>query len=81
MTPHTSPDMLAYYAARAPSYDAVYRRPEWQDDTAFFPRHIPQRLAWRRVLKNFPDEAELRSLLSPLVVHMQYVLREHFWLL
>ncbi|MDP3699422.1 MAG: class I SAM-dependent methyltransferase, partial [Hylemonella sp.] len=51
MTAHTSPDMLAYYAARAPMYDAVYRRPERQDDIAFFQRHIPQRLAGRRVLE------------------------------
>lgn len=51
MTPHTSPDMLAYYAARAPIYDAVYMRPERQDDIAFFQRHIPERLAGRRVLE------------------------------
>lgn len=51
MTPHTSSDMLAYYAARAPIYDAVYMRPERQDDIAFFQRHIPERLAGRRVLE------------------------------
>lgn len=51
MAPHTSPDMLAYYAARAPIYDAVYMRPERQDDIAFFQRHIPERLARRRVLE------------------------------
>ena len=51
MTAHTSPDMLAYYAARAPIYDAVYMRPERQDDIAFFQRHIPERLAGRRVLE------------------------------
>lgn len=50
-TSHSSPDMLAYYAARAPIYDAVYRRPERQDDIAFFQRHIPERLAGRRVLE------------------------------
>ena len=51
MSTHTSPDMLAYYAARAPIYDAVYMRPERQDDIAFFQRHIPERLAGRRVLE------------------------------
>lgn len=51
MTSHISPDMLAYYAARAPIYDAVYRRPERQDEIAFFQRHIPDRLAGRRVLE------------------------------
>lgn len=43
--------MLAYYAARAPLYDAVYRRPERQDDIVFFQRLIPERLAGRRVLE------------------------------
>lgn len=63
MVPHTSRDLLAYYTARAPIYDAVYRQPERQEDIAFFQRHIPERLAGHRVLKNFPMEAELRALL------------------
>lgn len=51
MSTHTSPDMLAYYAARAPIYDAVYMRAERQDDIAFFQSHIPRQLAGRRVLE------------------------------
>ena len=51
MVPHTSRDLLAYYTARAPIYDAVYMRPERQDDIAFFQHHIPERLAGRRVLE------------------------------
>ena len=35
MTTHASPDLQAYYAARAPYYDAVYLKPERQADIAF----------------------------------------------
>jgi demethylmenaquinone methyltransferase/2-methoxy-6-polyprenyl-1,4-benzoquinol methylase len=49
MTPGT--DMQAYYAARAPYYDAVYLKPERQADIAFLSEYLPQRLAGRRVLE------------------------------
>ncbi len=34
--------MHKYYAARAPYYDAVYQRPERQEDIAFLSRRLPQ---------------------------------------
>lgn len=46
-----STDMQAYYAARAPYYDAVYLKPERQADIAFLSAHLPARLAGRRVLE------------------------------
>lgn len=46
-----SPEMQAYYAARAPYYDAVYLKPERQRDIAFLSQHLPERLAGRSVLE------------------------------
>ena len=43
--------MQAYYAARAPYYDAVYLRPERRADIAFLVKHLPQRFARRSVLE------------------------------
>ena len=48
---HASPDMQAYYAARAPYYDAVYLKPERRADLAFLSSHLPSRLAARHVLE------------------------------
>lgn len=47
----TSTEMQAYYAARAPYYDAVYLKPERREDIAFLARHLPRRLAGRAVLE------------------------------
>jgi ubiquinone/menaquinone biosynthesis C-methylase UbiE len=46
-----SAEMLAYYQARAPYYDAVYARPERAADIAFLAYDLPARLAGRRVLE------------------------------
>lgn len=46
-----SRDMQAYYAARAPYYDAVYLKPERRADIAFLATHLPSRFAGRRVLE------------------------------
>lgn len=43
--------MHAYYAERAPYYDAVYLKPERQADIAFLSRHLPERLAGRSLLE------------------------------
>ncbi len=48
---HASPEMQAYYAARATYYDAVYLKPERQADIAFLKEHLPDRLAGRHVLE------------------------------
>jgi ubiquinone/menaquinone biosynthesis C-methylase UbiE len=43
--------MQAYYAARAPYYDAVYLKPERRADIAFLAAHLPERLRGRNVLE------------------------------
>lgn len=48
---HASAEMQAYYAARAPQYDSVYRKPERQADIAFLIEHLPERLAGRELLE------------------------------
>jgi len=40
-----------YYESRAPEYDAIYRRPERQDDLAALRTDIPPLVAGRRVLE------------------------------
>ncbi len=49
--PHASAEMYAYYAARAPYYDAVYLKPERREDIAFLVSHLPDRLHGREVLE------------------------------
>lgn len=44
---HGVAEMRAYYAARAPYYDAVYLKPERRADIAFLVGHLPQRLGGR----------------------------------
>jgi demethylmenaquinone methyltransferase/2-methoxy-6-polyprenyl-1,4-benzoquinol methylase len=46
-----SPEMEAYYAARAPYYDAVYLKPERRGDIAFLAAYLPARLAGRDVIE------------------------------
>jgi 2-polyprenyl-3-methyl-5-hydroxy-6-metoxy-1,4-benzoquinol methylase len=48
---HASPDMQAYYAARAPYYDDVYLKPERRAEIAFLSSHLPSRFAGRQVLE------------------------------
>lgn len=48
---HASAEMHAYYAARAPYYDAVYLKPERRADISFLSAHLPARLAGREVLE------------------------------
>lgn len=43
--------MQAYYAARAPLYDAVYAKPERQADIGWLQAHLPARLAGRSLLE------------------------------
>ena len=47
----TSQEMQAYYASRAPYYDAVYLKPERQEDIAFLSAHLPERFRNRHVLE------------------------------
>lgn len=46
-----SPEMQAYYAARAPYYDAVYLKPERAKDIAFLADYLPAVLAGRSVIE------------------------------
>jgi demethylmenaquinone methyltransferase/2-methoxy-6-polyprenyl-1,4-benzoquinol methylase len=43
--------MHAYYAARAPYYDAVYLKPERSSDIAFLVQHLRNRFNGRKVLE------------------------------
>ena len=49
--PSVDPALQAYYASRAPYYDAVYLKPERQADIAYLRRMIPARFAGRTVLE------------------------------
>src|SRR5688500_4653436 len=48
---HPSAEMQAYYAARAPYYDAVYLKPERKADIAFLAAYLPTLFAGRAVLE------------------------------
>jgi SAM-dependent methyltransferase len=43
--------MEAYYRARAPQYDVIYKTPEWQDDLAWLKAWLADRTAGRTVLE------------------------------
>ena len=45
------PSMQAYYAARAPYYDAVYDKPERRADIAHLREYLPARFAGKSVLE------------------------------
>ena len=47
----TSAEMRAYYASRAPYYDAVYLKPERAKDIAFLSAYLPSAFAGRSVLE------------------------------
>ncbi len=49
--PSVDPALQAYYATRAPYYDAVYAKPERQADIAFLREFIPARFAGRNVIE------------------------------
>ena len=44
-------EMQAYYSSRAAYYDAVYLKPERQQDIAFLRDYLPEQLAGRKVLE------------------------------
>ena len=47
----SSAEMRAYYASRAPYYDAVYLKPERAQDIAFLSEYLPAVFAGRNVLE------------------------------
>lgn len=62
--------MHAYYAARAPYYDAVYAKPERQADIAFLQRHLPDRLRGREVLEVACGTGYWTQHLAPVVARL-----------
>ena len=46
-----SAELVDYYRRRAREYEAIYAKPERQDDLAFLKKYLPERLAGRRVLE------------------------------
>jgi 2-polyprenyl-3-methyl-5-hydroxy-6-metoxy-1,4-benzoquinol methylase len=46
-----SPELVDYYRRRAREYEAIYAKPERQTDLDVLKKHIPERLAQRRVLE------------------------------
>lgn len=48
---HASAEMQAYYAARAPYYDAVYDKPERAADIAFLRAYLPEQCRGRTLLE------------------------------
>ena len=50
-TDPTSAELSAYYAKRAPYYDAVYFKPERRADISFLRSHLPSRLRQKSVLE------------------------------
>ena len=51
MSQPVSAELRAYYAARAPYYDAVYLKPERKADIAFLAAYLPGAFAGRSVLE------------------------------
>lgn len=49
--PSVSPELVAYYRRRAAEYEDFYARPERQPELGFLRRHLPERMAGRRVLE------------------------------
>lgn len=49
--PDAIDEMRAYYAERAPYYDAVYDKAERRSDIAFLREHLPKRVADRSLLE------------------------------
>lgn len=47
----SDPGMVSYYAARAPEYDRIYRKPERQADIADLRERLPALFAGKRVLE------------------------------
>ena len=46
-----SPELVDYYRRRAREYESIYAKPERQTDLAFLKKHLPERLAGRRILE------------------------------
>ncbi len=67
-TPEES--MQGYYAARAPEYDAIYRKPERQADLRAIERWLPPRFAGARVLEIACGTGYWTQFIAPVAQHV-----------
>jgi ubiquinone/menaquinone biosynthesis C-methylase UbiE len=70
--PMATPDRLmqAYYAARAPEYDAVYRKPERQADLRAIEQWVPSKFAGARVLEIACGTGYWTQFIAPVALHV-----------
>jgi ubiquinone/menaquinone biosynthesis C-methylase UbiE len=69
-SPHVSAELRAYYAARAPYYDAVYLKPERREGIAFLSAHLPARLFGRAVIEVACGTGYWTQHIAPAVSHL-----------
>jgi SAM-dependent methyltransferase len=71
-TPMSEPDRLmqAYYAARAPEYDAVYRKPERQADLRAIEQWVPSKFVGARVLEIACGTGYWTQFIAPVAMHV-----------
>jgi len=62
--------MEGYYAARAPEYDAIYRKPERQADLRAIEQWLPSRFAGARVLEIACGTGYWTQFLAPVAQHV-----------
>ena len=67
-TPEES--MQGYYAARAPEYDAIYRKPERQKDLRAIEQWLPSRFAGARVLEIACGTGYWTQFIAPVAQHV-----------
>jgi demethylmenaquinone methyltransferase/2-methoxy-6-polyprenyl-1,4-benzoquinol methylase len=62
--------MQAYYAARAPEYDAVYRKPERQADLRAIEQWVPSKFVGARVLEIACGTGYWTQFIAPVAQHV-----------
>jgi len=62
--------MQAYYAARAPEYDDVYRKPERQADLRAIEHWVPSKFAGARVLEIACGTGYWTQFIAPVALHI-----------
>ena len=62
--------LQAYYAARAPEYDAIYRKPERQTDLRAIERWVAAKFAGARVLEIACGTGYWTQFIAPIALHV-----------
>src|SRR4029450_676355 len=62
--------MQGYYAARAPEYDAIYRKPERQADLRAIEQWLPSRLGGARGLESACGPGYWTQFIAPVAQHV-----------